>query len=321
MADASSAATTTRAPAAPRRGRSKLEWREISWGLGFLTPWFIGLACFTLLPIIATLYLSFTNYNMVQPDQIRFVGLSNYVRMFGDPLVLQSLGVTVKFALIAVPLGLIVPLLFAVLVNSKHLIAPNIFRTLFFMPTIIPVVASVMVFQGVLNAQSGWINLALQSLFGIEGPRWLNDEKWVLPALNLLGLWGVGNSMLILLAALQSVPTELYEAAIMDGANAVQRFFRITVPMISPVIFYNVTLGVILSFQYFVVALLIGGRNGDPNGATLFYNLHLYRTGFVFNEMGYASTLAWTLFVIVMVLTVLLFTIGQRFVYYASPDR
>jgi multiple sugar transport system permease protein len=321
MADASSAATTTRAPAAPRRGRSKLEWREISWGLGFLTPWFIGLACFTLLPIIATLYLSFTNYNLVQPDQTRFVGLSNYVRMFGDPLVLQSLGVTVKFALIAVPLGLIVPLLFAVLVNSKHLISPNIFRTLFFMPTIIPVVASVMVFQGVLNAQSGWINLALQSLFGIEGPRWLNDEKWVLPALNLLGLWGVGNSMLILLAALQSVPTELYEAAIVDGANAVQRFFRITVPMISPVIFYNVTLGVILSFQYFVVALLIGGRNGDPNGATLFYNLHLYRTGFVFNEMGYASTLAWTLFVIVMVLTVLLFTIGQRFVYYASPDR
>jgi multiple sugar transport system permease protein len=320
MADASTA-STTRAPAIPRRGRSKLEWHEILWGLGFLSPWFIGLACFTLLPIVSTLYLSFTDYNLVQPDKMQFVGLKNYVRMFGDPQVFQSLGVTVKFALIAVPLGLIIPLIFAVLVNSKHLIGANVFRTLFFMPTIIPVVASVMVFQGILNAQSGWINLALHSLFGIEGPRWLNDEKWVLPALNLLGLWGVGNSMLILLAALQGVPTELYEAAIVDGANAVQRFFRITVPMISPVIFYNVTLGVILSFQYFVVALLIGGRNGDPNGATLFYNLHLYRTGFVFNEMGYASTLAWALFVIVMVLTVLLFTIGQRFVYYASPER
>jgi multiple sugar transport system permease protein len=315
MADAS----TTPVRAGIWRGRSKLQWNEIRWGLIFLSPWFIGLACFALLPIVSTLYFSFTDYNMVRPNETHFVGLANYARLFSDPLVAQSMGVTVKFALIAVPLGLIVPLLFAVLVNSKHLLAPNIFRTLFFMPTIIPVVASVMIFQGVLNAQSGWINLALGKL-GIEGPRWLNDAAWVLPALNLIGLWGVGNSMLILLAALQGVPTELYEAAIVDGANVVQRFFRITIPMISPVIFYNVTLGVIFAFQYFVVALLIGGRNGDPQGATMFFNLHLYRTGFVFNEMGYASTLAWVLFLIVMTLTVLLFTIGQRFVYYASPD-
>ena len=316
MADVS----TPRVRAGIWRGRSKLQWNEIRWGLIFLSPWFIGLACFALLPIVSTLYFSFTDYNMVRPNETHFVGLANYARLFSDPLLAQSMAVTVKFALIAVPLGLFVPLLFAVLVNSKHLLAPNIFRTLFFMPTIIPLVASVMVFQGVLNAQSGWINLALHS-FGIEGPRWLNDTAWVLPALNLLALWGVGNSMLILLAALQGVPTELYEAAIVDGANVVQRFFRITIPMISPVIFYNVTLGVIFAFQYFVVALLIGGRNGDPNGATLFFNLHLYRTGFVFNEMGYASTLAWVLFIIVMALTVLLFTIAQRFVYYASSDR
>ncbi len=251
------------------RRRSRFEWREILWGLIFLSPWFIGLAGFTLLPIVSTLYFSFTDYNMVRPNETHLVGLANYARLFSDPQVGQSMLVTIRFAFIAVPLGLIVPLLFAVLVNSKHLIAANVYRT---------------------------------------------------PALNLLGLWGVGNSMLILLAALQGVPTELYEAAIVDGANAVQRFFRITIPMISPVIFYNVTLGVIFAFQYFVVALLIGGRNGDPNGATLFFNLHLYRTGFVFNEMGYASTLAWVLFLIVMTLTVLLFTIGQRFVYYASPD-
>jgi multiple sugar transport system permease protein len=316
MADAS----TPRVRAGIWRGRSKLQWNEIRWGLIFLSPWFIGLACFTLLPIVSTLYFSFTDYNMVRPNETHFIGLANYARLFSDPLVTQSMAVTVKFALIAVPLGLTVPLLFAMLVNSKHLVAPNVFRTLFFMPTIIPVVASVMIFQGVLNAQSGWINLALGQL-GIQGPRWLNDAAWVLPALNLIGLWGVGNSMLILLAALQGVPTELYEAAIVDGANGVQRFFRITIPMISPVIFYNVTLGVIFAFQYFVVALLIGGRNGDPNGATLFFNLHLYRTGFVFNEMGYASTLAWVLFIIVMTLTVLLFTIAQRFVYYASSDR
>jgi multiple sugar transport system permease protein len=176
-----------------------------------------------------------------------------------------------------------------------------------------------MVFQGVLNAQSGWINLLLK-VFGIDGPRWLSDPTWAVPALNLLGLWGVGNGMLILLAGLQGVPTELYEAAIIDGATGLQRFWRITIPMISPVIFYNVTLGVIGSFQYFVQALLIGGRNGDPQGATLFYNTHFYREAFVFNDMGYASVLALLLFVIVMVLTAVLFRVGQRAVYYGGGE-
>ena len=310
-------ATEASAQARVKPGISKAKRREWSWGLLFLSPWLLGFFFFTGLPILATLYYSFTDYNLVRPDEIKLIGLGNYQRMLTDPQVAQSLTVTLKFALIAVPLGLIIPLTFAVLVNSKHLLAPNFFRTLFFMPTIIPVVASVMVFQGVLNAQSGWINMALGAL-GIEGPRWLSDPAWALWALNLIGLWGVGNNMLILLASLQGVPTELYEAAIVDGANAPQRFFNITIPMISPVIFYNLTLGVIYAFQYFVVAMLVGGRNGDPQGATMFYNLNLYRTAFVFNEMGYAGALAWTLFIIVMVLTVLLFTVGQRFVYYAS---
>jgi multiple sugar transport system permease protein len=232
---------------------------------------------------------------------------------------LNSLGVTLKFAAIAVPLGLVVPLLFALLVNSKHLIAPNLFRTLFFLPTVIPVVAGVLVFQGVLNPQSGWINLALK-VVGIEGPRWLSDPTWAIPALNLLSIWAVGNTMLIYLGALQSVPTEIYEAAILDGAGATKRFFYITLPMISPVIFYNVTLGVINAFQYFVAALLIGGRNGDPQGATMFYNLHFYREAFVFNDMGYASVLALVLFGIVMILTTLMFRFLQKSVYYASSD-
>src|SRR5205814_5084653 len=139
-------------------------------------------------------------------------------------------GVTVKFAVIAIPLGLVVPLVFALIVNSKHLLAANVFRTLYFLPTVIPIVAGVMVFQGVLNAQSGWINLGLRAI-GIEGPRWLSDPNWAVPALNLLAVWGAGNAMLILLAGLQGVPTELYEAATIDGANGIQRFFRITVPM------------------------------------------------------------------------------------------
>jgi multiple sugar transport system permease protein len=300
-----------------RMGRQRLRW-----GLFFLMPWFIGFLAFQLLPILFTFFLSFTNYNATKeftPDNFQLVGLDNYARLFSDPELFNALGVTLRFTAIAVPLGLVVPLMFAVLVNSKHLLAPNIFRTLFFMPTVIPVVAGVLVFQGVLNPQSGWINLLLK-VFGIEGPRWLSDPAWALPALNLLGLWGVGNAMLIYLGALQSVPTEIYEACTLDGANSVQRFINITIPMISPVIFYNVTLGVITSFQYFVAALLIGGRNGDPQGATLFYNLHFYRQAFVFNDMGYASVLALFLFVIVMILTFLMFTFLQRGIYYASTE-
>jgi multiple sugar transport system permease protein len=294
--------------------------RRARWGLFFLSPWLIGFIAFQFLPIAATLFLSFTDYSATKefaPGNFNFVGLQNYGRVLSDPIVLQSFGVTVKFALLAVPLGLITPLFLAVLLNSRHLMGKNIFRTLFYLPTVIPVVAGAMVFGGVLNAQSGWINIFLKN-FGIEGPRWMADPNWALPALNLLGLWGVGNAMLILLASLQGVPTEVLEAATVDGANGFQRFFSITIPIISPVIFYNVTLGVINAFQYFVPAMLLGGRNGDPQGATLFYNLHFYREAFVFNEMGYASVLAILLFVVVMIMTAIMFYWGQRTVYYAS---
>ncbi len=306
---------------APRRPMSMGRVRTM-WGWLFLMPWLIGFVAFQAMPILATVFLSFTDYSATKefaPGNFNMVGLDNYGRLFNDPQLLQSLGVTVKFALIAVPVGLVVPLAFALLVNSRHLLAPNVFRTLYFLPTVIPIVAGVMVFQGVLNAQSGWINLMLEAV-GIEGPRWLSDPNWAVPALNLLGLWAVGNAMLILLASLQGVPTELYDASTIDGANGVQRFFYITLPMISPVIFYNVTLGIIGAFQYFVAAMLIGGRNGDPQGSTLFYNLHFYRQAFVFNDMGYASVLALLLFVIVMILTTMMFYFGQRSVYYAGGD-
>ncbi|MDQ3707318.1 MAG: sugar ABC transporter permease [Chloroflexota bacterium] len=316
------AADLLSARGAPRRRQVPMGRARTRWGWFFLSPWLIGFVAFQALPIVATIFLSFTDYSATKefaPGNFNMVGLDNYGRLFNDPQLLQSLGVTVKFALIAVPIGLVIPLSFALLVNSRHLMAPNVFRTLYFLPTVIPIVAGVMVFQGVLNAQSGWINLMLEAI-GIDGPRWLSDPNWAVPALNLLGLWGVGNAMLILLASLQGVPTELYDAATIDGANGAQRFFYITLPMISPVIFYNVTLGIIGAFQYFVAAMLIGGRNGDPQGATLFYNLHFYRQAFVFNDMGYASVLALLLFVIVMILTTLMFYFGQRSVYYAGGD-
>jgi multiple sugar transport system permease protein len=316
-------ASPQRLPVHSRRRASPLTRRRARWGLLFLTPWFVGFIAFQLLPILSTLFLSFTDYSATKEfafENINFVGFKNYARLFTDPNFGQSLGVTLRFVLLAVPLGLLVPLFFALLLNSKHLLAKNVFRTLFYMPTIIPIVAGTMVFSGVLNAQSGWINMALASI-GIQGPRWLADPGWVLPALNLLGIWGMGNAMLILLAGLQGVPTEILEAATVDGATWFSRLVNIVIPMISPVIFYNVTLGVIGAFQYFIPAMLIGGRNGDPQGATLFYNLHFYREAFVFNEMGYASALALVLFVLVMMMTGLMFYFAQRSVYYAGADR
>jgi len=307
----------------PRRRFSALQRRQTAWGLLFLTPWIIGFFAFQLLPIAMTTFLSFTDYAGTKefaPGNFNLVGLTNYTRLLSDTYTLPSMAVTLKFALIGIPLGLIVPLLFAVLVNSRHLFGSNIFRTLFFLPTVIPVVAGTVIFRGVLNSQSGWINLALKAIGIADPPRWFSDPFWAVPALNLLGIWGVGNAMLILLASLQGVPTEMYEAATVDGANAVTKFFRITVPLISPVIFYNLTLGVIGSFQYFVPAMLIGGLNGDPQRSLLFFPLHFYREAFSFSEMGYASVLALLIFAITMVATALLFFVVQRRVYYAGGE-
>jgi len=297
--------------------------REIVWGYVFLMPWIIGFFVFQLLPIVMTIFLTFTDYTGTKqfaPGNFNMVGLSNYARLFSDLYAIPAMGVTLKFALIGIPLGLVIPLLFAVLVNSKRLIGSNFFRTLFFMPTVIPVVAGTIIFGGVMNAQSGWINLLLKAIGIANPPRWFTDPTWAVPALNILGIWAVGNAMLILLASLQGVPTELYEAATVDGANAIVKFFNITVPMISPVIFYNVTLGVIGAFQYFVPAMLIGGLNGDPQRSLLFFPLHFYRTAFVFSDMGYGSVLALLLFAITMIATALLFFFGQRMVYYAGGE-
>jgi multiple sugar transport system permease protein len=306
-----------------RQTRTSLRQREVIWGFLFLSPWIIGFFGFQLLPILMTIFLSFTDYTGTKefaPGNFNFVGLDNYARLFSDLYAVPAMGVTLKFALIGIPLGLIVPLYLAVLVNSRYLIASNLFRTLFFLPTVIPVVAGTIIFGGVLNAQSGWINLSLKAI-GIEDPpRWFSDPFWAVPALNLLGVWGMGNAMLILLAALQGVPTELYEAATVDGANAVTKFFNITIPMISPVLFYNVTLGVIGAFQYFVPAMLIGGLNGDPQRSLLFFPLHFYRQAFSFSEMGYASVLALLIFLVTMIATALLFFFVQRLVYYAGAD-
>jgi multiple sugar transport system permease protein len=299
---------------ARRRSWHGATGREALSGLLFVSPFLIGFVLFSALPMIASLVLSFTNFDPRRPDEIQFIGINNYVAMTRDPILLESLWVTVRFALLVVPLTLGFALAVAMLVNSTLLAGRNVFRTLFYMPMQIPIVASTLVWIGVLHAQNGWLNMLLAAA-GIPGPNWLQSPTWVGPALAIMGLWGIGNMMLIFLAGLQSVPSELYDAARVDGAGPWSRFRFVTLPMISPVLFYNLIIALIATFQYFTQAYVISNGRGDPDRATLFFNLNLFREAFQFFNMGYASALAWLLFVIVLALTIILFRSAGRWVY------
>jgi multiple sugar transport system permease protein len=283
----------------------------------FVSPWIIGFLVFTLGPLIASLVISFTDFNLVRPEAVQFVGLDNYARLASDPLVKQGLFVTVRFALIAIPVTMIASLGLALLVNSPRLLGRSGFRTLFYMPIQIPLVAGTIVWLNFLNPETGWLN-GLLGVFGLKGPDWTNDVNWVYPALTLIGLWGIGNAMLINIAGLQSVPSELYEAARIDGAGAWSLFRRITIPMMSPILLYNLVISLIVTFQYFTQAYVMTNGRGDPNNATLFINLDLFREAFVQNRMGYASAIGWLLFAIVLGLTLALFAFTRKRVYYAG---
>jgi multiple sugar transport system permease protein len=294
--------------------------REAAWGFVFIGPWLIGFALFTAGPMIASFVLSLTNFDLVHPDAARFVGLDNYARMATDPAVATSVVVTLKFAAITVPLTMLASLGFAVLLNSPGLFGRNVMRALVYMPIQIPLVASTLVWIGFLNTNTGWLNAILHSI-GLPGPDWINSTTWIYPALSLIGLWGIGNFMLINIAGLQSVPTELYEAARMDGANRWTLFRRITIPLMSPVLFYNLVICLIVTFQYFTQAYTMTNGRGDPDNATLFINLELFREAFQFNHMGYGAAIAWLLFAIVLVLTLGLFAFARKRVYYAGAER
>lgn len=290
------------------------------WGLIFISPWLIGFLIFQLLPVIATLVFAFTNYNAVQPENTQFIAFQNFINMTKDAKVGTSLLVTFRYVLLAIPITFAFGISLASLVNSESLMGKTIFRTLFYMPAMIPVVAGGVIWAGVANTQSGWLNLGLQAI-GINGPDWLNSPVWIYPLLVLIGLWGTGNLMLTLMAGMQGVPSEIYEAALIDGANAWQRFWKITIPMISPVIFYNLTLMLIGAFKYFDLAYVLKNGTGAPQDATLFYALNFYKNSFEYNLMGYGSALAWVLFLIVLVLTAILFATQRRWVYYAGDGR
>lgn len=300
---------------------SGLGWRRARWGYVFIAPWIIGFLAFTVIPMIATLAFSFTNINLAQAEPLQFVGLKNYEALLKDRQVWASLGITLKFALIALPLAVILPLLFALLLHSRHLFGSGIFRVLFFLPYVVPFVATVFIWGGMLNPSTGWINLALEAIGVEKPPPWLEDPGWVYPGLALIGVWGIGAGMIVYLAGLKGIPTDLYEAAKIDGAGAWASLRHITIPMLTPVIFYTIVLSVVEVMQYFLVPLVLQEGTGEPAGSTMFYNLYLYKNFFTFQNMSYGATLAWLLFAITLAITLILFGTARRWVYYAGDTR
>jgi multiple sugar transport system permease protein len=289
--------------------------REATAGYLFITPWLVGLLVFTLGPIIVSLYLSMTDYEIVRPPV--FTGFANYEFLFQDRLFWQALRVTSTYVFISVPLGLILSFAVAMLMNQKLKLL-GLWRTIFYIPNLVPVIASSVLWLWLFNPQFGLFNVILL-FFGIEGPNWLGHSQWALPSLILMSLWSVGGPMLIYLAGLQGIPTDLYEAAEIDGAGAWRKFFAVTIPMMTPVIFFNLVLGMIAAFQTFAQAFVM--TQGGPRYATLFYVLYLYQNAFQFFRMGYAAALAWILFIIIFALTVLIFRSSAAWVYYEGEVR
>ncbi|HEV8697099.1 MAG TPA: sugar ABC transporter permease [Candidatus Limnocylindrales bacterium] len=300
---------------------SGLGWRRARWGYVFITPWIIGFVAFTAIPMIATFVFSFTNINLAQTEPLRFVGVKNYETLLRDQQAWTSLGITLKFAALALPVAIILPLLFALLLHSRHLVGSGIFRVLLFLPYVVPFVATVFIWGGMLNPETGWINSGLKAIGVAKPPPWLEDPGWVYPGLVLIGVWGIGAGMIVYLAGLKGIPSDLYEAARMDGAGAWASLRHITIPMLTPVIFYTIVLSVVEVLQYFLVPLVLQEGTGEPGGSTMFFNLYLYKNFFTFQNMSYGATLAWLLFVITLIITLVLFGTARRWVFYAGEAR
>ena len=288
------------------RGRAP-EWIA---GLAFTSPWIVGFVGFLLLPIILSFYYSLTDYSMLEPPL--FVGLGNYTRMLGDAVFWTVMRNTVVYAVIAIPVGTFLALVIAALLNT-NMRGQTFYRAAVFLPTLVPLVAAAMIWMWLFNGELGLINTILGWL-GIRGPNWLGEARWAMPALILMSFWGVGRAVVIYLAALQDVPQSLYEAADLDGMSRVGKFWNVTVPMVSPVILFNVIMSIIETWQVFAVPYIM--TQGGPDRSTYFYTMYLYDNAFPFGQMGYASALAWVQLVIILVLTALTFVISRRFVHY-----
>jgi ABC-type sugar transport system permease subunit len=304
---------------------SPLAWREARWGLFFISPWLIGFCLFYLAPMVISAGFSVLDFTLSNPEATTFIGLGNWQRMLSSAETWTSLWITFRFALISLPIGMGAALALAILLNSKDLIGRNIFRTLFYAPTMVPGIASILIWAQMLNSNTGWINRFLESLgvqaLGPNGLRWLDDPNIIYIAYTFIGIWGIGNTVLIYLASLQGVPTELYEAANIDGASWWRRLWNITLPMITPVIFYNLITGIVGLLQYFIVPWLLNNGSGYPEGSTRFFMVLFYKQAFNFQNMGYGSALAWLIFLVALAITLFLFGTARYWVYYAGETQ
>jgi multiple sugar transport system permease protein len=292
-----------------------LHQREAIAGYLFLMPWILGFLLFTIGPLLYSFYLSFTNFEILS-DPV-FAGLTNFRTMIHDDLFWQALKVTVIFTVTAVPLGVVVGYSLALLLNQK-VIALSVWRTVYYIPSIVPALASAYLFAWMFNSEVGLINGVLKEI-GIIGPKWFASREWVIPSFLIMSLWGAGGGMLLYLGALQGVPTELYEASMIDGAGAWAKFRYITIPMTSPVILFTFLTGLIGTFQIFTGAFIV--TNGGPANASLFYVLYLYQNAWQYLKMGYAAALAWVLFMIILVLTLITLKVTGRLVYYGGGEQ
>ena len=298
-----------------RRKNSAERKEAIAFHL-FISPWLIGFFVFTFGPMIASLLLSFTKYNVSQPPV--WVGFGNWVRAFTtDKLFYHSYKVTFIYAFTSVPMQLTLGLIVALLLNA-NIPAISFWRTLYYIPSVLSGVAVAVLWRLVFHPTSGILNTVL-AIFGIKGPGWIYDPKWALQALIIMSLWGIGGGMVIYLSALQGVPTALYEAATLDGAGRCRKFWSITLPMITPVLFFNLVMGVIHAMEAFTSAFVM--TEGGPQNATLFVGLRIYFSAFRDVIMGYASTLAWSLFIVIMLLTLLIIKSSSFWVYYEGAVK
>jgi multiple sugar transport system permease protein len=298
--------TTTRPPRRRRLPR---------WLIGyiFISPWLVAFVAFEAYPILSGFYHSFTDWTATGRAE-RFVGLDNYVEAFTrDPLFWKAVSNTIYFIGVSVPLGIIAAFALAMMLNSK-INGTTLYRTLYYLPSVVPAVAAVIVWIFIFETRRGILNFGLE-LLGLPAIRWLSDPSWAMPALIIMSLWSIGASMIIFLAGLQGIPQELYEAAEVDGASGWHSLWRITVPLMTPTIFFNLVMSLVAAFQAFNNAFIM--TNGGPNNATLLYMLHLYNNAFRYFRMGYASALAVVLFIIVFGLTLFVYRSSRRWVYYS----
>lgn len=297
---------------------SKIVRRKLMWGLIFISPWLIGLIGFTAYPIGASLVYSLTDYAIMSPP--KWVGLENYVEMLtDDDLFSKSLTNTVIFALLSVPTSIAVAFGLALLLNQR-VMGKAVFRTIIFVPTLVPSVALAIMWLWLFNPQFGVVNGLLWEFFGINGPGWLTDEDWSKPTLLLMSLWTVGYGVVIFLAGLQDIPQSLYEAAEIDGAGVAQKTRHVTIPLLTPVIFFQLVISIIAIFQIFTAPHVMTGGSGQPAKSLLFYVMYLYRQAFVYMKMGHASGMAWLLFLIILACTLVIFR-TSGWVHYSGGER